>query len=264
MEKDNKPFVIPDYQALNEAIYKSFPAYYKLIYLCVTGSRGKQYHSHKSDYDVRAIVLNKLPQHERINTTFDGKVVEGWVIDINMLINGAVDSKYFFIEILRAPAIHNGNPEVIDAIKQAVNDVYTPHVLLNEAAGMLVKYVAKKLKTKKSDYLETVPIKNVVEASRMILDFKALFDGKNIMGHYNIEELLKFAEKEEVLIRELVEKRKADSSQETVITIAIKEFIENGLAEVSKKLKTVKGPSDMKELNERKTKCKTNVSNLLI
>jgi len=205
------------------------------------------------------VVSNKLSAHERINGSFEGKNLEGWIIDMSMLVEGALDSKYFFIEILKAPTIYNGYPKQIENIKKSITDVYLPHTLLNEAADMLFKYANKKLKTKNGDYLEKAAAKVILEPIRMSLDFKSLIDPSNLFKNYTIEELLKFSGIDSLLIQEVAEKRRGNPAQDILITKDLQDFIEKSLVEVKKKLKDVKGLSDMKKFNERKKELKKNL-----
>ena len=95
-----------DTQKLVEVIIKALPKDAIAHYISVGGSRAKGLHNNQSDFDIRVFVsypkrdymLQKQKNLTRIETEYDGVLVEGDAMDIMLALKYSIDTNHWIYD----------------------------------------------------------------------------------------------------------------------------------------------------------------------
>ena len=242
MQFANEEFKHQFYTTIREAL----PSDVTIQYICLMGSQAKNLASADSDYDVRVIitsphkhyVLQRPHQAIRINTTFQGKELEGTAFDIIKAFEYALETNLTMVEILRGVPIYESSEKIFQQLKRVLLEAYLPTVTLNALQGKIYYYLKKHLKDKEGNFLEKVPAKVGVETLFLVLESRCVLMGNSLIEHSTIQMLRPFLEEEEAeWVMKLVETRRANKHQEIVITEDIKKMIQETLEKLQAAIK---------------------------
>lgn len=250
---------------LYETIHEALPKDLKILFISLTGSRGKNMASSESDYDVKVIILNPHDKYllqkpiktREFNVKFEGKSLEGTAKDILVAFEYALETNPFILEALRGIPVYIENEDVLRTLKNVFIEGYMPTVPISAFMGMIGNNTERLLKGKDKLYLEKAPVKVVMERVYELLQLRCLFEGKDIMDYLDVDKLMEFAGKEETFIKDLLRKRRDNRKDEVAITEEFKEMLENMLRK-AKKFKE-EFPEVKEEVKQRRENLKEKV-----
>jgi len=229
-------------------IRENLPSEVKILYICLTGSQGKNMASAESDYDVRVIIQNPFEsyilqrpkQNIAIKTELDGKELEGQAIDIIKAFDYALETNAFMVDLLRGIPMFCESKELIDELRRVFHTGFLPIVPLYAFQGILFHYLSRELKEKpkgkekhqEREFLEKVPVKAIVECIFVILEIRCVLAEKDILNYFDIDKLMEFAGEDEGVMRPLIQLRRTDRKQKVPVSEEVKKLIEKTLASV--------------------------------
>jgi len=219
-------------------IREALPSELKILYICLTGSQGKNMASAESDYDVRVVIQNSFDsyilqrpkQTIQIKTELDGRELEGQAVDIIKAFDYSLETNAFMLDLLRGIPIFCESQELIDQLRVAFHQGFLPIVPLYAFQGILYHYLARELKEKGSKkdkaedraFLKEAPVKFIVECIFVVLEIRCVLAEKDISTYFDIEKLLEFAGDDEEFMRPMIQLRRTDRKQKVPVT---EEFI---------------------------------------
>src|SRR5690348_599121 len=144
MDYSNKKFQEEIYKAIREEI----PERLKILFICLTGSRGKNLASNESDFDVRVITQSPLNDYIfkhtketiklRTDISLNGKdqvILEGQAVDILKVFDYALETNSFMLDLLRGIPLYSESDEVIDQLRLTYKQLFRPDVPFRHLKG---------------------------------------------------------------------------------------------------------------------------------
>jgi predicted nucleotidyltransferase len=198
-----------NYNLIIEKIKEKLPNDVTLLFVSVSGSRGKGIEAPDSDYDVRVIImsskekymLQKAPKTISIKTEVDGVVLEGVATDLLAMLKYATETNPMAYETFGGIQIFTTN--VAEEVQQIFHKVYRTSVLRRAFTGQIYDYIRKDKK---------LPIyKNVMEMAYLALRLKFIQNiSQEVPPPYKVQELVdavKLPEAQDSMVRNLIKMR---------------------------------------------------------
>jgi len=227
-------------------IREALPSEIKILYICLTGSQGKNMASADSDYDTRVIIQNPLESYVfqrseqtlRFKTELDGRELEGQAVDIIKAFDYSLENNACMLDILRGTPVFCESKELIDQLRAVFDRVYEPIITLTAFQGILYHYLttylqekdSKKGKIENRKFYKEAPVKFLVECFFVVLEIRCVLAEKNIFEYFDIDKLMEFAGEDEGFMRPLIELRRIDRIHKVQITEDFVELIKRTLA----------------------------------
>jgi len=219
-------------------IREAIPSELKILYICLTGSQGKNMASAESDYDTRVIVQNPLENYifkrseetARFKNELDGRELEGQAIDIIKAFDYSLENNACMLDILRGTPVFCESKELIDQLRMVFERGFEPIITLTAFQAILYHYLttylqersSKKEKIQDRKFIKEAPVKFLVECIFIALEIRCVLAEKDIFEYFDIDKLMEFAGEDEEFMRPLIRLRRTDRIYKVPIT---EEFI---------------------------------------